>query len=96
MAAPALRRFWRIYRDSYAQERTRRQAEERARVVSTAEAAFGLTLGLLVLLNFLATVVDLGAAWTALRYVVGVAWLGSGAWYLTEILSRRMARRARE
>lgn len=96
MAASAPRRFWRVYRDSYAEERSRRKARERARRVSVAEAGFWLTFAIGTLLNLLADAVDFsGSVWTAVRYVVGFAWLGFAVWYLSEVLTRRGARRDR-
>ena len=90
MDASGLRRFCHVYRDSYSQERSRRKAKDRARRVSSAEAGFWLTFGVGTFLNTLADSLDLwGTAWTAVRYVLGFAWLGFGVWYLSEVLTRR-------
>ncbi len=90
------RRFWRIYREVYARERVAREARERQRPESTARTGFWTTLGLAWTLNLVDAVVDPdGVAWQALRLVVGVLWTAFAVWYLSEVLSRRRARKAR-
>lgn len=93
MAGRALRHF---YRDTSAHERAKRETRVRAHVASGAKA--GLTgacwLGLFV--HWLDTFVGLdGAGWTALTFILIVAYLGFAAWYLAEVLSRRRAAKRR-
>ncbi len=53
-------------------------------------------MGLAWTLNLVDAVVDLdGVVWQALRFVVGVLWIAFAVWYLSEVLSRRRARKAR-
>lgn len=95
MSGSGLRRFGRIYRDNYAEEQARREKREQERPQTTARTGFWATLALALFLNLIDAVVEPeGAAWTALRAVVGIAWTVFAVWYLVELLARRRARKA--
>ncbi len=71
-----------------------RASRERDRATTTASAGFGVTLALALALNLVEAIADPnGPAWKALRYTVSIAWLAFAAWYLSEVLARRKARR---
>ena len=97
------RRFWRNYREVHAQERAEREARSLERPESTARTRFWATLYLAWTLTLVDAVLDPGGvasqglrfAWQGLRFVVGVVWLGFALWFLSEVLSRRRARKAR-
>jgi hypothetical protein len=95
MAGTGVRRFWRIYRENYAQEQSRREAREQERPWTTARTGFWATLALALTLNLIDAVAGLeGTAWKTLRLVVGVAWTVFAIWYLAEVLAKWRARKA--